>query len=239
MIVGGQAGRGKPGNGKRSWRARVIAAAAAVAAITFTAGCAGLGGGAAGGQARRPRPSRTATATAAAASPGPATATRHRGRPAAPRPDKATPTPARPLRHHLHQQTRRPPSHPLRPPATRRQPVRRSAPGDVRQPDGPDDLGRAAPSASTPLAATGWVLPAGQSVTITTPNNLNTASGAAPAASSTAPAPGTARRATAAACSSARAGARSPRRSPRSTSTPGKRLDFYDVSMVDGANLPM
>ena len=32
----------------------------------------------------------------------------------------------------------------------------------------------AAPNASTPLAATGWVLPAGQSVTITTPNNLNT-----------------------------------------------------------------
>jgi hypothetical protein len=32
----------------------------------------------------------------------------------------------------------------------------------------------AAPNANTPLAATGWVLPAAQSVTISTPNNLNT-----------------------------------------------------------------
>ncbi|MCW2929637.1 MAG: Thaumatin pathosis-related protein [Actinomycetia bacterium] len=32
----------------------------------------------------------------------------------------------------------------------------------------------AAPNPSTPLAATGWVLPVGQSVTINTPNNLNT-----------------------------------------------------------------
>ena len=29
----------------------------------------------------------------------------------------------------------------------------------------------AAPNPATPLAATGWVLPAGQSVTITMPNN--------------------------------------------------------------------
>ena len=32
----------------------------------------------------------------------------------------------------------------------------------------------AASNANPPLAATGWVPPAGQSVTITTPNNLNT-----------------------------------------------------------------
>jgi hypothetical protein len=97
----------------------------------------------------------------------------------------------------------------------------------------------AAPSASTPLAATGWVLPAGQSVTITTPDNLNTRfwgrTGCVFGSAGTGH------------CQTGDCGGRFqckgwgtiPATLAEVNFDAWDGLDFYDVSMVDGSNLPM
>jgi hypothetical protein len=97
----------------------------------------------------------------------------------------------------------------------------------------------AAPSATSPLSATGWVLPAGQRVTITAPNNLNTRFwGRTGCVFSSA---GTGH------CQTGDCGGRLqctgwgtiPATLAEVNFDAWKGLDFYDVSMVDGSNLPM
>ena len=96
----------------------------------------------------------------------------------------------------------------------------------------------AAPNPSTPLAATGWVLPAGHSVTIRTPNNLNTRFWGRT---------GCVFRHGAGHCQTGDCGGRFqckgwgqiPATLAEVNFDAWNGLDFYDVSMVDGSNLPM
>jgi hypothetical protein len=96
----------------------------------------------------------------------------------------------------------------------------------------------AAPNPSTPLAATGWVLPAGHSVTIRTPNNLNTRFWGRT---------GCVFRHGAGHCQTGDCGGRFqckgwgqiPATLAEVNFDAWDGLDFYDVSMVDGSNLPM
>ncbi|HEX3963168.1 MAG TPA: thaumatin family protein [Trebonia sp.] len=97
----------------------------------------------------------------------------------------------------------------------------------------------AAPNPSTPLAATGWVLPVGGSVTISTPNNLNTRFwGRTGCVFNSA---GTGH------CQSGDCGGKFqctgwgtiPATLAEVNFDAWDGLDFYDVSMVDGSNLPM
>lgn len=158
MRLDVRAQRGRQGSARRrTWHARAVALAAALAAVTFTAGCAALGASAPGG----PGPVTAApsiTAPTLARMPASTPATRTRPTQAA----TAVPSPTAPAASE--------------PPAS----------GAAGQPSGDrrlvtfvNDMAQtiwvaAAPNMNTPLAAAGWVLPAGQSVTITTPNNLNT-----------------------------------------------------------------
>jgi len=188
VRIGGHAGRGRRGDGipgderrgdgrRRAWRARAFLTAAALTAVTFTAGCAALGTSAAGGP-----PPATARATATG-SPGPAAAAHSATLRSSARPHKTTATPSRassvmPARTGPAVGGTLTPTAPAAseppPPGAAGQPV-----GDQRRVTFVNQTAQtiwvaAAPNANTPLAATGWVLPAGQSVTITTPNNLNT-----------------------------------------------------------------
>ena len=96
----------------------------------------------------------------------------------------------------------------------------------------------AAPNPSTPLAATGWVLPAGHSVTITTPNNLNTRFWGRT---------GCVFHHGAGHCQTGDCGGlfqckgwgQIPATLAEVNFDAWNGLDFYDVSMVDGSNLPM
>lgn len=96
----------------------------------------------------------------------------------------------------------------------------------------------AAPDPSTPLAATGWVLPAGKSVTISTPNNLNTRFWGRT---------GRVFRNGVGHCQTGDRGGlfqckgwgTIPATLAEVNFDAWDNLDFYDVSMVDGSNLPM
>ena len=234
MRFGGQAGRGRRGNGRRrARRARAFACAAVLAAVTLTAGCAALGTSAAGGQGTAADP---ASAVATAGSPSPAAAApTATGRPSA-RPDKATPTPARP-------------SAALSPtdPAATEPPLSVAAgqpSGDQRLVTFVNHMSQtiwvaAAPNASTPLAATGWVLPAGQSVTITTPNNLNTRFWGRTGCVFNSAGVGHCETGDCGGLFQCKGWGTIPATLAEVNFDAWDHLDFYDVSMVDGANLPM
>ena len=96
----------------------------------------------------------------------------------------------------------------------------------------------AAPNPSTPLAATGWVLPPGRSVTISTPNNLNTRfwgrtgcvfhNGV-----------GHCQTGDCGGLFQCKGWGTIPATLAEVNFDAWDNLDFYDVSMVDGSNLPM
>jgi Thaumatin family len=96
----------------------------------------------------------------------------------------------------------------------------------------------AAPNPSTPLAATGWVLRAGHSVTITTPDNLNTRfwgrtgcvfhNGV-----------GHCQTGDCGGLFQCKGWGQIPATLAEVNFDAWEGLDFYDVSMVDGSNLPM
>jgi len=253
VRIGGHAGRGRRGDGipgdgrrgdgrRRAWRARAFLTAAALTAVTFTAGCAALGTSAAGGP-----PPATARATATG-SPGPAAAAHSATlRPSA-RPHKTTATPSRassvmPARTGPAAGGTLTPTAPAAseppPPGAAGQPV-----GDQRRVTFVNQTAQtiwvaAAPNANTPLAATGWVLPAGQSVTITTPNNLNTRFWGRTGCVFNSAGVGH--------CETGDCGDRFqckgwgtiPATLAEVNFDAWDNLDFYDVSMVDGSNLPM
>ena len=234
MRFGGQAGRGRRENGRRrTRRAQAFACAAALAAVMLTASCAALGTSAAGGQGTAVDP---ASATATAGSPSPAAAAPTATERPSVRPDKATPTPARP-------------SAALSPtdPAATEPPlsvVAGQPSGDRRLVTFVNHMSQtiwvaAAPNASTPLAATGWVLPAGQSVTITTPNNLNTRFWGRTGCVFNSAGVGHCETGDCGGLFQCKGWGTIPATLAEVNFDAWDHLDFYDVSMVDGANLPM
>jgi hypothetical protein len=97
----------------------------------------------------------------------------------------------------------------------------------------------AAPSASTPLAATGWMLPAGQSVTITTPDNLNTRFWGRTGCVFDRAGTGHCQTGDCGGLFQCKGWGTIPATLAEVNFDAWKGLDFYDVSMVDGSNLPM
>ena len=97
----------------------------------------------------------------------------------------------------------------------------------------------AAPNASTPLAATGWVLPAGQSVTITTPNNLNTRFWGRTGCVFNSAGVGHCQTGDCGGLFQCKGWGTIPATLAEVNFDAWDGLDFYDVSMVDGSNLPM
>jgi hypothetical protein len=97
----------------------------------------------------------------------------------------------------------------------------------------------AAPNASTPLAATGWVLPPGQSVTITTPNNLNTRFWGRTGCVFNSAGTGHCQTGDCGGLFQCKGWGTIPATLAEVNFDAWDHLDFYDVSMVDGSNLPM
>jgi Thaumatin family len=246
VRLGEQAGRGKRESGRhRSWQVRAFVTAAALTAVIFTAGCAGLGtsGGlgtsAAGGQAAAAALSTASKASGSAS----ATATHHATKRPLPHPHSAaatrTRTPAGAPGAGSHSAPAGPAAADPPPAAAAVQPS-----GNRRLVTFVNDVSQtiwvaADPSATSPLSATGWVLPPGHSVTITTPNNLNTRFwGRTGCVFNSA---GTGH------CQTGDCGGRFQCKSwgaiPATLAEVNfdawDSLDFYDVSMVDGSNLPM
>ena len=255
MRFGGRAGRGRHeerGGRVRSRRwAPAIAGAAVLSAVIFTAGCAGLGTSAPVGQGSSSSAGATA-ATAAGSSVSPAAASS-----AAPRSKagaaKATST-----------STRAKPSPPASKPSVSLSPtapasLSPTAPAATEpplsvaagQPAGDRRLVTfvnqmaqtiwvaAAPNASTPLAATGWALPAGQSVTITTPNNLNTRFWGRTGCVFDSAGVGHCQTGDCGGLFQCKGWGTIPATLAEVNFDAWHNLDFYDVSMVDGSNLPM
>jgi hypothetical protein len=244
-MIGGHNGAGKPGSGLRlPWRARAFAAAAALAAVTLTAGCASLGGGAATGPGTGATGGQGTAATAPAAAAGGVTATdgASPGLTAAAT-AAAMPSPRRPAAGGSVASGAASPA----PPAASGPPPS-AAPG---RPSGNQRLVTfvnqmsqtiwvaAAPSASTPLAATGWVLPAGQSVTITTPNNLNTRFWGRTGCVFDSAGTGHCQTGDCGGLFQCKGWGAIPATLAEVNFDAWHGLDFYDVSMVDGSNVPM
>jgi hypothetical protein len=97
----------------------------------------------------------------------------------------------------------------------------------------------AAPNASTPLAATGWTLPAGHSVTISTPNNLNTRFWGRTGCVFNGAGVGHCQTGDCGGLFQCKGWGTIPATLAEVNFDAWDGLDFYDVSMVDGSNLPM
>jgi Thaumatin family len=97
----------------------------------------------------------------------------------------------------------------------------------------------AAPNQNTPLAATGWVLPVGQSVTISTPNNLNTRFWGRTGCVFNSAGTGHCRSGDCGGKFQCTGWGTIPATLAEVNFDAWDGLDFYDVSMVDGSNLPM
>jgi hypothetical protein len=213
---------------------------AALAAVIFTAGCAALGTGAAGG----PDPVTTA---ATASGPTGQAAAAPTAKVSSPRPDSAAPTLARmPARAPTTPSASRNPSSPTVPAASEPPPSGAAGQpaGDQRLVTFVNDMAQtiwvaAAPNASTPLAATGWVLPAGQSVTITTPNNLNTRFWGRTGCVFNSAGAGHCQTGDCGGLFQCKGWGTIPATLAEVNFDAWEGLDFYDVSMVDGSNLPM
>jgi len=250
VRFGGHAGRG---NGRRqAWQARAFITAAALSAVTFTAGCAALGSGPAGGQ-RTFTPVATAATGGGSSSPLAAAPAASAAMPRPSHPGTAAPTLARPSTRMSTAGTSAPtrsaassaPS-PTVPAASEPPPS-----GAAGQPAGDQRLVTfvnqmsqtiwvaAAPNASTPLAATGWVLPAGQSVTITTPNNLNTRFWGRTGCVFNSAGAGHCQTGDCGGLFQCKGWGTIPATLAEVNFDAWDHLDFYDVSMVDGSNLPM
>jgi hypothetical protein len=257
-------GTGHDGSGGIRWRpgrTRALAVAAMLTAVTFSAGCAALGPGAPGGAAAAggtaSGPPGSAAAAATAGSPGQA---------AGPGAAKSKPSPAtRPASGHpttatMPAGTGTAPAGPAGPgtgPASPAASAPRS-PNDPAVPAPPPPSGTAgqrqvtlvnatsqtiwaaaAPSAATPLAATGWVLPAGHSVTVNTPNNLNTRFWGRTGCTFNSAGTGHCQTGDCGGLFQCKGWGTIPATLAEVNFDAWDNLDFYDVSMVDGSNLPM
>jgi hypothetical protein len=97
----------------------------------------------------------------------------------------------------------------------------------------------AAPSATSPLSATGWVLPAGQSITTTTPDNLNTRFWGRTGCVFNSAGTGHCQTGDCGGLFQCKGWGTIPATLAEVNFDAWQHLDFYDVSMVDGSNLPM
>ncbi|MGD0702313.1 MAG: thaumatin family protein [Trebonia sp.] len=97
----------------------------------------------------------------------------------------------------------------------------------------------AAPNPSTPLAATGWVLRPGHSVTISTPNNLNTRFWGRTGCVFNSHGVGHCQTGDCGGLFQCKGWGTIPATLAEVNFDAWDGLDFYDVSMVDGSNLPM
>jgi Thaumatin family len=251
VRFGGHTGRGRRGpdgrapalvTGRRRWRARALAAAAALSAVTVTAGCAGLGGAAASGQS--PVASAAATATATAGSTGTVTARAVTATATAAAPAATTATMPSPRSRATVTFT---PS-PSGDAASATDPAASAPPpsgaADQRLVTFVNRLQQtiwvaAAPSATSPLSATGWVVAAGQSVTISTPNNLNTRFWGRTGCVFNSAGVGHCQSGDCGGLFQCKGWGTIPATLAEVNFGAWDGLDFYDVSMVDGDNLPM
>jgi hypothetical protein len=241
VRFGGQARREKHGNSRRPRPARAFALAATLAAVIFTAGCAALGTSAAGD----PAPTLPAATTASASS-GPTAGVPTLTTKAAPSPHPHSAAATLARMPATPSATRSAVSSPTDPAASKPPPS-----GAAGQPSGDQRLVTfvnamsqtiwvaAAPSATSPLSATGWVLPAGQSVTITTPNNLNTRFWGRTGCVFNSAGVGHCQTGDCGGLFQCKGWGTIPATLAEVNFDAWDHLDFYDVSMVDGANLPM
>jgi hypothetical protein len=230
-------GRNSSRNGRRRrarWSDSLTTAAVLLGAIMLTAGCAALGANSAGtaASAGGQRPS----AGAAAAVDGGATAARTAARTPSPSGRPATPTLAR-------MPSATPASSASSAPAASEPPPSGAA-GSRRLVTFVNKMSEtiwvaAAPNPATPLAATGWVLPAGQSVTITTPNNLNTRFWGRTGCVFNGAGVGHCQTGDCGGLFQCTGWGTIPATLAEVNFDAWDNLDFYDVSMVDGSNLPM
>ena len=228
--------------------------AAALAAVTFTAGCAALGTNSAGAQdpvtaiastGAGGGSSSPTTAGSSSASPAAPQATTQRPSPQA---DKTTatpvrassvvPVPAETASSRVHSPTD--PAASVPPPSE----VAGQPSGDQRLVTFVNRTSQtiwvaAAPSATSPLTATGWVLPVGQSVTITTPNNLNTRFWGRTGCVFNSAGVGHCQTGDCGGLFQCKGWGTIPATLAEVNFDAWEHLDFYDVSMVDGSNLPM
>jgi hypothetical protein len=233
-------GRNGSRNGRRRrarWSGSLTTAAVLLSAIMLTAGCAALGANgansaataaSAGGQ----RPSAGATAVID----GGATAAKAATRTPSPSGHSATPTLAR-------MPAPTPASSASSAPAASEPPPSGAA-GSRRLVTFVNKTSEtiwvaAAPNPATPLAATGWVLPAGQSVTITTPNNLNTRFWGRTGCVFNSAGVGHCQTGDCGGLFQCTGWGTIPATLAEVNFDAWDSLDFYDVSMVDGSNLPM
>jgi len=221
-------------NGRRSRWSGAVTTAVVLGALTLTAGCAALGSGSAstasaGGQ----RPS----TAAAAALDGGGAATKAATGAASSRPS-VTPTLAK-----MPSAKPSSSSSASSAPAASEPPPSEAA-GSRRLVTFVNKTSQtiwvaAAPNAATPLAATGWVLPVGQSVTITTPNNLNTRFWGRTGCVFNSRGVGHCQTGDCGGLFQCKGWGTIPATLAEVNFDAWDNLDFYDVSMVDGSNLPM
>jgi hypothetical protein len=243
-------------NGRRRARlsGALTTAAVLLGVVTLTAGCAALGANGAGGAVtavgQRPAPAAAATVAGSSATPAAAKAAAA-SRPAAtgaasPSGSSAAPTLARlPSAAPSASATPSAPSASAIPSAPAApEPPPSGAAGSRRLVTFVNQMSEtvwvaAAPNPSTPLAATGWVLPAGHSVTITTPNNLNTRFWGRTGCVFNSEGVGHCQTGDCGGLFQCKGWGTIPATLAEVNFDAWDGLDFYDVSMVDGSNLPM
>jgi Thaumatin family len=226
---------GRNGRRRRTRLSGALITAAALGALMLTAGCAAIGTSASGTDAV----AAGASATAGTAAKGSAVVT-------------LTPTPSA---HSVKPTLARMPSATASATASPSASSASSAPAASNPPPsgaaGPYRLVTfvnrmsqtiwvaAAPNPASPLAATGWVLPAGQSVTITTPNNLNTRFWGRTGCVFNSAGVGHCQTGDCGGLFQCKGWGTIPATLAEVNFDAWDGLDFYDVSMVDGSNLPM
>jgi len=222
---------GRNGRRRRTRLSGALTTAAVLGAITLTAGCAAVGAHGAGAT------SVSAPAASAKAATG-TTASQSAVITATPSPSarSATPTLAR-------MPSATPTSSASSAPAASEPPPSGAA-GSRRLVTFVNRMSQtiwvaAAPNPATPLAATGWVLPAGQSVTITTPNNLNTRFWGRTGCVFDSAGVGHCQTGDCGGLFQCKGWGTIPATLAEVNFDAWDSLDFYDVSMVDGSNLPM
>jgi Thaumatin family len=232
---------GRNGRRRRArWSGALTKAAVLVGAVTLTAGCAALGATSAGGAGTVAAGGQRASAAAASASSavgvgGDAAAKATRS----PSPSSATPTLAK-----MPSATPRPSASSASSAPAASEPPPSGAAGSRRLVTFVNKMSQtiwvaAAPNPATPLAATGWVLPAGQSVTITTPNNLNTRFWGRTGCDFDSAGVGHCQTGDCGGLFQCKGWGTIPATLAEVNFDAWDSLDFYDVSMVDGSNLPM
>jgi hypothetical protein len=236
-------GRRRPSRLTRALIARAIGTAAVLAAVTAAAGCAAAGGAVSATQLAGSGTS--ALTGAAATSP---TVVRITGAPASlsPRPDSATASPvATSSAATSSAATANAATSAAATSAAAASSVKAAvASAPRRKVTFVNEMSQtiwvaAAPNPSTPLAATGWVLRPGHSVTISTPNNLNTRFWGRTGCSFNSHGVGHCQTGDCGGLFQCKGWGTIPATLAEVNFDAWDNLDFYDVSMVDGSNLPM